>query len=57
MGAPQWNLKSIRNLIAMTLQTIFVVEKVNGKRQLKGIYQITSVEENGVLLQQMDETF
>ncbi|MFZ3230819.1 MAG: ATPase, T2SS/T4P/T4SS family [Pseudobdellovibrio sp.] len=55
MGAPQWNLKSIRNLIAMTLQNIFVVEKLNGKRRLSGIYQITSVEENGILLQRLDE--
>lgn len=55
MGAPQWNLKSIRNLIAMTLQNVFVVEKVNGQRKLRGIYEITSVEENGILLQQVDE--
>lgn len=53
MGAPQWNLKSIRNLIAMTLQVVFVVEKVDGKRKLKGIWEITSVEDNGVLLQEL----
>ncbi|MBC7464680.1 MAG: CpaF family protein [Bdellovibrio sp.] len=56
MGAPQWNLKSIRNLIAMTLQVIFVVEKVDGKRQLRGIYEVTSVEDTGILLQQIDDT-
>lgn len=55
MGAPQWNLKSIRNLIGMTLQIIFVIEKVNGKRQLQGIYEITSIEENGILIQKLDE--
>ncbi len=55
MGAPQWNLKSIRHLIAMTLQTIFVVEKVNGKRQLQGIYQLASLEENGITLQKIDD--
>ncbi len=55
MGAPQWNLKSIRHLIAMTLQNIFVVEKVNGKRQLQGIYQLASLEENGITLQKIDD--
>ena len=55
MGAPQWNLKSIRHLIAMTLQNIFVVEKLNGKRQLQGIYQISSLEENGIILQKLDD--
>ncbi len=55
MGAPQWNLKSIRHLIAMTLQNIFVVEKINGKRQLQGIYQISSLEENGIILQKLDD--
>lgn len=55
MGAPQWNLQSIRNLIGMTLEIIFVLEKVNGQRRLKGIYQISSIEENGILLQRLDE--
>ena len=55
MGAPQWNLKSIRNLIGMTLQNVFVVEKVNGQRKLQGIFEITSVEENGILLQKIDD--
>ena len=55
MGAPQWNLKSIRNLIGMTLQNIFVIEKKEGQRQLQGIYEITSVEENGILLQKIDD--
>lgn len=54
MGAPQWNLKSIRNLIAMTLQIVFVVGKINGTRKLLGIYQVTSVEDTGVLLQRID---
>ena len=55
MGAPQWNLKSIRNLVGMTLQTIFVIEKKDGVRQLQGIYEITSIEENGILVQRIDE--
>lgn len=55
MGAPQWTLGSIRKLMAMTIQNIFVIEKVNGERKLKGIFEITSVEESGLTLQQIDE--
>lgn len=56
MGAPQWTLNSIRKLMAMTIQNIFIIEKVNGQRRLKGIFEITSVEESGLTLQQLDET-
>lgn len=55
MGAPQWTLQSIRKLMGMTIQNIFVVEKINGLRKLKGVYQITSVEENGLALQPLIE--
>jgi pilus assembly protein CpaF len=55
MGAPQWTLQSIRKLMAMTIQNIFVVEKENGVRKLKGIYEVTSLEENGLTLQKVDE--
>lgn len=55
MGAPQWNLLSVRKLIAMSLQYIVVLEKKCGKRILKGIYEIKSLEENGLTLHQLDE--
>ncbi len=54
MGAPQWSLQSIRRLIGLTVQNILVVEKCNGKRVLKGIYEITSVEEHGITLQEWE---
>ena len=50
MGAPQWHLNSIRKLIAMTVQYIFVVEKCQGGRKLKAIYEICSLEECGLTL-------
>lgn len=53
MGAPQWSLHSIRRLIGLTIQNIIVVEKKDGKRKLQGIYEISSVEEHGVTLQQV----
>lgn len=55
MGAPQWSLQSIRKLISMTIQNIIVLEKKNGERRLKGIYEITSLEENGLTLNQLDQ--
>ncbi len=50
MGAPQWHLHSIRKLIAMTVQYIFVVEKNQSTRKLKAIYEICSLEESGLTL-------
>lgn len=55
MGAPQWSLQSIRRLIGLTIQNIFVIEKKDGQRQLQGIYQISSVEESGITLMRLDE--
>lgn len=54
MGAPQWSLNSIRRLIGLTVQNILVVEKLDGKRRLKGIYDLGSVEEHGITLQQLE---
>ncbi len=55
MGAPQWTLASIRKLIHLTLQNIIVVEKRNGQRLLQGIYRLSSLEERGITLHQLDE--
>lgn len=54
MGAPQWSLQSIRRLIGLTVQNILVVEKRDSKRCLKGIYELGSVEEYGITLQQLE---
>lgn len=54
MGASQWSLQSIRRLIGLTVQNILVVEKRDGKRCLKGIYELGSVEEYGITLQQLE---
>ena len=51
MGAPQWTLQSIRQLIWHSLDVIAVVELMNQKRRLKGIYQITALESHGFLLE------
>ncbi|MCS6838068.1 MAG: ATPase, T2SS/T4P/T4SS family [Bdellovibrionaceae bacterium] len=51
IGAPQWSLAAVRRLIALSLQFIIVVErKTRGFRQLQGIHQVASWEENGLTL-------
>lgn len=55
MGAPQWNLNSIRKLILMTLDYIIVLEKNKGLRKIKGVYKINSLEENGFTLSRVDD--
>ncbi|MGZ3725272.1 MAG: CpaF family protein [Pseudobdellovibrio sp.] len=53
MGAPQWDLRAIRRLIALTLDYVIVVEKKSAERRLKEIHQLKSVEESGITLQQI----
>jgi pilus assembly protein CpaF len=51
LGAPNWSLQAIRRLIGLSLDGIVCVGKnKEGKRKLKSIHQITSVEETGILL-------
>lgn len=52
MGAPHWSLIAIRRLIQMSLQAIVVVGRGPcGKRKLEGLYRLSSLEENGILLE------
>ncbi len=54
LGAPQWSLQAIRKLVGLSLDGIITVGRSqNGKRKLKSIDQITSVEETGVLLDRL----
>lgn len=55
MGAPQWHVNSIRRLISMTVQYIFVVEKNNSQRRLKSIFEISSLEESGLTLTEIEQ--
>lgn len=55
IGAPQWNLLSIRRLIQISLQYIIVTKKTQaGLRYLEGIYKLSSLEENGFLLEPIE---
>ncbi len=53
MGAPQWSVVSIRRLIGITINCILVVDKVSGTRRLQGIFEIASVEDIGITLNQV----
>lgn len=54
LGAPQWDLRAIRNLIFLSLKYIFVVEKnPEVGRRLQGLYRISSIEETGILLERL----
>lgn len=55
MGASHWSLASIRKLILLTLSGIIVLERIDGKRKIKGIYKINSLEDSGFTLTQLDE--
>lgn len=54
MGAPQWSIQSIRNLIGSTVNYILILEKTNGKRRLKSIYHLVSVEQHGIITDRIE---
>lgn len=54
LGAPNWSLTAVRNLILLSLNFICIVEKSpEFGRRLQGIYQISSLEETGFLLEKI----
>lgn len=53
MGAPEWRLDAIRQLIYLGIDSVVVVKKENGERKLDGIYQISSLEETGFCFEQI----
>ncbi len=51
LGAPHWSLTTIRRLLGLSLNGIVVVGRCeNGERRLRSIYELSAVEETGVLL-------
>jgi len=53
MGAPHWSLDSIRKLISLTIDWIVIIHKDEGKRKIEGVYEITSLESVGFLIQKL----
>jgi len=55
LGAPQWSLSAIRSLILFSLDNIIVLKKnPKGTRAIEGIYEITSLEDTGFLIENID---
>ncbi len=53
IGAPHWNIDSIRKLISLTIHWIVVVERFESIRRIEGVYEITSLESVGFLTQKI----
>jgi pilus assembly protein CpaF len=53
LGAPDWDIRSIRRLITLSLDYVLVVDKTGGKRRLKEICELKSLEENGIILEKI----
>lgn len=54
MGAPQWSIQAIRHLIYFGVQGIITVKRNNGVRKLSNIHRITSLEETGFCLENLE---
>lgn len=58
MGAPEWNIQAIRKLIHLSLEYIIVAKKnKEGLRQLGGVYRISSLEENGFTVENVEDAY
>ena len=57
IGAPQWSLQSIRNLIRLSIQWIVICRRDpdTGKRNISGIHSIEGLEPTGFLIDRLDE--
>ncbi|MFK8137654.1 MAG: ATPase, T2SS/T4P/T4SS family [Bdellovibrionales bacterium] len=54
LGAPHWNIESVRKLIMLSLRYLIVVSKdQEGKRRLNSIHKIVSLEKYGLILQKV----
>ncbi len=51
LGAPQWNVQAIRQLIQLSVDYLVVCANADGKRQLGGIYRVAALESFGFLLE------
>lgn len=56
MGAPQWSLTTVRKLIRMSVHGVVVTTRTpEGRRHFSGLYRISSLENEGFLVDKVDE--
>jgi pilus assembly protein CpaF len=51
LGAPQWNVQAIRQLIQLSVDYLVVCGNEDGGRRLEGIYRVAALESFGFLLE------
>lgn len=55
LGAPQWSVTAIRRLIHLSLDGVLVTGRDHhGQRRFKGLYSLSSLEDNGFTLERSD---
>lgn len=54
MGASHWSLLAVRRLIQMSLDYLIVCGRtITGQRRLEGIYKIVSLEDSGLIIEEV----
>lgn len=51
MGAPHWSVQAIRKLIKTSLYGLIELGRFDGKRQIRGLYKIASLEPSGFCIE------
>lgn len=51
LGAPQWGVDAIRQLLKLSVDALIVCKNENGHRSLEGIYKVAALESFGFLLE------
>lgn len=53
LGAPQWSLTAIRQLLFLSVNVIVVCGMQDGVRKLEGVFKVAALESVGLLLEQI----
>lgn len=54
MGAPQWSVQAVRQLIQFSVDALVVCGNANGHRRLEGLYKVAALESFGFLVERLD---
>jgi pilus assembly protein CpaF len=53
MGAPQWSLQAIRQLLLLSVNALVACGNKNGHRRLEGVYKVAALESFGLLIESL----
>ncbi len=51
MGAPSWDIYTIKQMIALGIEHLIMLGRYNGERKLMGVYKLSGVEKTGFLFE------